>query len=42
MTNHLLFLLNLDDGELSEDKIAKYLALPIEIVKKLADSLQLA
>ena len=32
----------LDDGELSVDKIAKYLALPIEIVKKLADSLQLA
>lgn len=32
----------LDDGELSEDKIAKYLALPIEIVKKLADSLQIA
>ena len=32
----------LDDGELSVDKIAKYLALPIEIVKRLADSLQLA
>lgn len=32
----------LDDGELSIDKIAKYLALPTEIVEKLADSLQLA
>ncbi len=31
----------LDDGELTIDKIAKYLALPIEIVEKLADSLQL-
>lgn len=31
----------LDDGQLSIDKIAKYLALPIEIVEKLADSLQL-
>ena len=31
----------LDDGELSIDKIAKYLALPIEIVEELADSLQL-
>ena len=31
----------LGDGELTIDKIAKYLALPIEIVEKLADSLQL-
>ena len=31
----------LDDGELTIDKIAKYLALPNEIVEKLADSLQL-
>lgn len=30
-----------DDGELTIDKIAKYLALPIENVEKLADSLQL-
>lgn len=31
----------LNDGELSVDKIAKYLALPIETVRKLADNLQL-
>lgn len=31
----------LNDGELTIDKIAKYLALPIENVEKLVDSLQL-
>ena len=31
----------LDDGEISVDKIAKYLELPVEVVKELADNLQL-
>lgn len=31
----------LDDGEISVDKIAKYLELPVEVVKELADNLQI-
>ena len=31
----------LNDGEISVDKIAKYLELPVEVVKELADNLQL-
>lgn len=31
----------LEDGEISVDKIAKYLELPVEVVKELADNLQL-
>ena len=31
----------LKDGEISVDKIAKYLELPVEVVKELADNLQL-
>ena len=30
----------LEDEELSKEKIAKYLDLPLEVVEKLADSLQ--